>query len=294
MTTVVVGTIAFSILVDFPETATFITDQERAFIAWTKSVDNMAVGEEEHLETRHVIAVLSDWQIWMQIVLYWCICAPLNGITLFLPSIISSFGYDTAISQLLTVPPYICASKWQRLRYEFPIVTFTTAIGLVVFALWSDHIKMRSPFIFAGLLISLVGFAINISDAPIGVKYFGTFFCVTGSYAAFPGVVAWLGNNLAGQYKRAIGMALQMGLGNMNGILASNLYLSSEAPRYIRGHGLEIMFLCVGLTVLPFVVSLYRHVNGRRAEEVEKGVVNHSEEQLRHMGDRSPHFRYML
>lgn len=50
---------------------------------------------------------------------------------------------------------------------------------------------MRSPFIFAGLLISLVGFSIIISDASIQVKYFGTFFCVTGSYAAFPGVVAW-------------------------------------------------------------------------------------------------------
>ena len=36
-----------------------------------------------------------------------------------------------------------------------------------------------------------IGFAINISDVSIGVKYFGTFFCVAGSYAAFPGVVAW-------------------------------------------------------------------------------------------------------
>lgn len=37
----------------------------------------------------------------------------------------------------------------------------------------------------------LVGFAINISEAPSGVKYFGTFLVVGGSYAAFPGVVAW-------------------------------------------------------------------------------------------------------
>lgn len=113
---------------------------------------------------------------------------------------------------------------------------------------------MRSPFIFAGLLVSLVGFSINISDAPMGVKYFGTLLCVAGSYAAFPGGIAWyvaataatgarwthnifvrLGNNLAGQYKRSIGMALQLGLGNINGIIASNLFLSTEAPRYTRG-----------------------------------------------------------
>jgi hypothetical protein len=50
---------------------------------------------------------------------------------------------------------------------------------------------MRSPFIFAGLVMCLFGYAINISTAPRGVKYFGTFFVVAGSYAAFPGVVAW-------------------------------------------------------------------------------------------------------
>jgi hypothetical protein len=51
--------------------------------------------------------------------------------------------------------------------------------------------KMRSPFILIGLTLMLIGFAINISEAPSGVKYFGTFFVVGGSYATFPGVVAW-------------------------------------------------------------------------------------------------------
>lgn len=50
---------------------------------------------------------------------------------------------------------------------------------------------MRSPFIILGLIFCLIGFTINISNASNGVKYFGTFFVVTGSYAAFPGIVAW-------------------------------------------------------------------------------------------------------
>lgn len=62
---------------------------------------------------------------------------------------------------------------------------------LFVFAYYSDKLKMRSPFILTGLTMLLIGFSINISDAPSGVKYFGTFFCVAGSYASFPGVVAW-------------------------------------------------------------------------------------------------------
>ena len=50
---------------------------------------------------------------------------------------------------------------------------------------------MRSPFILLGLTMCLIGFTINISNVHNGIKYFGTFFCVAGSYAAFPGVVAW-------------------------------------------------------------------------------------------------------
>lgn len=121
----------------------------------------------------------------------------------------------------------------------------------MIFAVWSDRLKMRSPFILASLVLCAIGFAINISDAGIGVKYFGTFFCVMGSYAALPGVVCWydlcslemsaslnlfrLGNNLAGQYKRGVGMAVQIGVGNFSGIIASNIYRSQDAPHYALG-----------------------------------------------------------
>ncbi len=71
------------------------------------------------------------------------------------------------------------------------IIRMIAALVLLLFAVWSDRIKMRYPFILAGLVMLTIGFAINITDVSIGVKYFGTFFCVAGSYAAFPGVVAW-------------------------------------------------------------------------------------------------------
>ena len=46
-------------------------------------------------------------------------------------------------------------------------------------------------FIYAGLLLLLIGYSINISDASNGAKYFGTFLIVIGSYSSFPGVVSW-------------------------------------------------------------------------------------------------------
>ena len=46
-------------------------------------------------------------------------------------------------------------------------LTLHAVIILMIFAIASDTLKMRSPFIGAGLLLCLVGFAINISDAAI-------------------------------------------------------------------------------------------------------------------------------
>ncbi|KAJ7693398.1 MFS general substrate transporter [Mycena rosella] len=273
--TVLVGIVAFFILVDFPVSATFLTPEQRAFVVWRKKYDNSSVGEEEHFEMRHLVEALTDWQVWLHMIIYMAIITNLYGITLFLP-----FGHSPAVSQLLTVPPYV-------------------AIVLFIFAYWSDRIQIRSPFIFAGFLLNIVGFSINISNAPSGVKYFGTFFCVTGAYAGVPGVVAWLGNNLSGQYKRGIGMALQIGIGHFGGAFASNMYRTQDKPRFLVGHGCELMFAAIGLIAVAVATVVSRRVNRLRDESMraalEKGEnKEYSVKELRGMGDRAPNFRYTL
>ncbi|KAJ7646876.1 MFS general substrate transporter [Roridomyces roridus] len=280
--TVIVGLVAFFALVDFPDTAKFLTEEERAFVIWRKKFDNSSVGEEEHFEKRHLIQAVTDWQVWLHILIYMSIVGPLYGITLFLPTIINDFGHNVPISQLLTVPPYVFAT-----------------LSLLTFAFWSDRLKMRFPFILAGQLMCLVGFSINISEASSGAKYFGVFLCVGGAYSAFPGIVAWLGNNLSGQYKRGVGMALHIGIGNFAGAFASNIYRTQDKPRYIIGHACELMFIGIGLITLPMAVIIYKRINYQRDEAarvaLEKGEANmYTPRELREMGDRAPDFRYTL
>ncbi|KAG1850813.1 MFS general substrate transporter [Suillus subalutaceus] len=278
LATIVVAIIAFFVLVDFPDTAKFLTPEERAFVVWRKvKYDNSSVGEEERFASRHVWAAFRDWQVWLHIPIYVSIVGPLYGITLFLP-----FGYNTPVSQLLTVPPYVAAT-----------------LTLLVFAYYSDKLKIRSPFILAGLTMCLIGFSMNISTAPIGVKYFGTFLIVMGSYAAYPGIISWLGNNLSGQYKRSVGMPLQMCIGNFSGAVAAVIYRSQDSPRFVLGHALELMFVGIGFIFLPIVAFIYKRINAQRdATErlaTERGEkIQYSEQELRELGDRAPDFRYTL
>ncbi|PPQ94104.1 hypothetical protein CVT25_009255 [Psilocybe cyanescens] len=280
--TALVGILAFFVLVDFPATATFLTLEERSFIVHTKKYDNSSVGEEEHFEMRHLWAAVSDWQVWVHVLAYMSVVGPVYGITLFLPTIINSFGHTPAISQLLTVPPYVFAT-----------------ICVYTFAYYSDKTKMRSPFILLGLFFCLFGFSINISNASNGVKYFGTFFAVSGGYAAFPGIVAWLGNNLSGQYKRGIGMAIHIGVGNFSGAIAANIYRSKDTPRFLVGHGVELMFVGIGLIVVPILIVSYIRINKKRdaiqQEALDRGETSKfTKQQLRALGDRAPDFRYTL
>ena len=114
-------------------------------------------------------------------------------------------------------------------------------------------------------------------------------------------------------------MALHIGIGNFGGAIASNIYRSQDAPRYILGRtsqsrcapllrpyvdwravfidGIELMFVGIGFIALPATVIAYKRINARRDESVkvanERGL-KYTPEELRRMGDRAPDFRYTL
>ena len=215
--------------------------------------------------------------------MYWGIVCPLYGISLFLPTIIKELGYTSSTAQLLTVPIYI-----------------TAAILAIVVGYLSDRAAKRGasrwPYIFIPMCAILVGFVIAISgsaagDIP-GVVYAGVFIAVCGIYPAFPGNVTWIANNLAGSYKRSAGMAFLIGGGNLGGAMASNFYRSVDAPKYLLGHGLEIMFTVFGLGAVIALRISYGKINKKR--ERMGAAESYSDEQLADLGDKSPSFRYTL
>ncbi|KIM57699.1 hypothetical protein SCLCIDRAFT_28656 [Scleroderma citrinum Foug A] len=234
------------VMVDYPSSAKFLTPEEKQFIIQRREFSQVDDGGDIGAQIR---GAFMDWQIWALSLIQISALVPLYGITYFLPTIINDFGYSTSTSQLLTVPPYVLA-----------------VIVLGVFAYYSDKKKLRSPFIFTAQLIALIGFIINITDASSGVKYFGTFWCVAGSYTAGTGPVIWAANNLEGKYKRAVGMALVITMGTFGGAIASNIFRAQDAPRYLLGFGIEIMFMVMGMLVIPIVALAYVRLNTRKDE----------------------------
>ncbi|KAH8753966.1 MFS nicotinic acid transporter [Hyaloscypha finlandica] len=286
--TVVVAILAFFILHDFPDTAGFLSVEEKAWVVHRlkyqgskKSGRNVA--ETEHFEWKYVVKALTDWQLYLSLFMYWGIVCPLYGISLFLPTIIKQLGYTSTTAQLLTIPIYC------------------TAAVLAIIVCWlSDKAAKRGasrwPYVFFPMCAILVGFLMALAGSAHGgvpgVVYAGVFIATCGIYPAFPGNITWISNNLAGSYKRAAGMAFQIGLGNLGGAMASNFYRSVDEPKYLLGHGLEIGFVTLGLCACVALRLNYGRINAKRARGGEAEGL--TDEQLADLGDKSPTFRYTL
>ncbi|KAK6003707.1 hypothetical protein QM012_009478 [Aureobasidium pullulans] len=302
--TFVVAIVAYFVLVDYPETASFLTVEERAFVTYRLKYDGQdantehgyRVAQNNRSDKKFLFAAFKDWQIWVNVVVYWGYVCPLYGISLFLPTIIKELGYKTTTAQLLTVPIYVVASA----------ITIAVAYA-------ADRKRLRSPWILVGLCFQAVGFIMCIATSHPGVTYAGIFIAACALYQCQPSNITWLSNNLSGSYKRAVGMGIQISVGNLAGgmsssiltvfasylqkvaAMASNFYRSADAPRYILGHGLEIGFICMGTVALLIQVFSYRRINKQREIALAEGKAeNYTPEELGELGDKAVTFRYTL
>ncbi|KAL7894925.1 major facilitator superfamily domain-containing protein [Trichoderma sp. SZMC 28014] len=288
--TVLVAASAFFFLFDFPETATFLTEEERAFVIhrlkYQGQVQLLAdgtanqtqVAQAEEFQWKYVWQAFTDWQIWVNIVVYWSIVCPLYGISLFLPTIIKSLHYTSSTAQLMTVPIYVVA-----------------AILAVITAWFSDRVGKRSPFIIGYLFMMILGYGMCIGSSNPKVVYGGIFLVACAIYPSFPGNITWLCNNLSGSYKRSAGMAIQIGVGNLGGAMASNFYRQVDSPRYILGHGLELGFISMGIVASVILIVSYHTINKKRETKLANGeAANYTPQELSEMGDKAVTFRYMF
>jgi hypothetical protein len=78
--------------------------------------------------------------------------------------------------------------------------------------------------------------------------------------------VAWNGNNIGGATKRAVGIAMQVGFGNLGGVIAGFSFRSKDAPHYFSGHGL--LTVTMSLLLCMFLHSYLVHENARRDIEM--------------------------
>ncbi|KAF2822538.1 MFS general substrate transporter [Ophiobolus disseminans] len=251
-----------------PETAWFLNASERTFAAARIATDNGDVHLHEHstgttdkkrLTKRDVTETAKDWKTWF--ILFFNICAsvPSQAFSVFLPLVVQGLGYSSIRANLMSVPPYICG-----------------AIGLYLFALSSDHRKERGYHIVGGIGVALIGLIITVACHTSHAQYAGLCILLFGSYVSAPLTVAWLSGNTPEPGKRSLVLGVN-GLGNLAGVIGSQLYKKRYAPRYLTPFYATLGFVAAALAGYVAYRLTLEAVNSRKrarlarmtSEEVE-------------------------
>lgn len=199
------------------------------------------------------------------------------SVTFFAPTILKDLGWTSLRAQVLTIPVYSVAF----------VATITVAI-------FTDRIRHRYGFAMFGILLATIGYALLLAQKhlPVSVRYLALFFASSGYNITQPIVLVWLNNNMGGHYKRNMAAAMQVGFGNFGGIIASNIYITTEAPTYLVGFGVSLTLCWVsGLACTIFLFGLRRE-NKKRDRGERDDRYNLPLEELENLGDDHPTFRF--
>ncbi|KAF7305963.1 hypothetical protein HMN09_00750700 [Mycena chlorophos] len=274
LATVVVAFASYFFMYDYPETATFLDESERAEIVAMMREDSL--GLATHYDIKFVWQAMGDYKSYLQIAIYMGLLIPVYAIALFTPTIVQELGYTAAQAQLLTVPPFVCGC------------IATIAIGIL-----SDKYNLRGPFIIGPAFVSLIGYIVLYTQTKPGPSYVGAVLAAVGVYPTIAVNLAWAGSIAGGDVRKGVVIAMVIGLGNLGGICSSFIYY--QPPRFHVGHGTIMGWLGLSIVLSLFAMWDFNRINKQRDEYcAREGIDESRREEFKDMGSESPLFRYVI
>ncbi|KAI6016740.1 major facilitator superfamily domain-containing protein [Pisolithus marmoratus] len=275
--TFVFGIFSFLLLPRSPETAHFLSSNERCYVVSTLK-RSRAISDDDGKDDfswMEVLRAIRSPHVFMICVVEICNGTVLYGLAFFEPTIVAGLGYSGNQAQLMSVPPFVLAF-----------------LASMISAYISDRYGCRGLMVLFFAIWCIVGFSMFYATISPHVQYASLFFSVTGAYAGAPAIVTWISNNSAPHIRRASSIAFAFVATNAGGILATWLLGSlSPAPFYTAA---TIIFIAmsVGQVVFAALNMFYLFRQNRAKAESRFSMAKHDEPQ--ELGDRSAWFVYSL
>ncbi|EEU41775.1 uncharacterized protein NECHADRAFT_97849 [Fusarium vanettenii 77-13-4] len=275
--TVILGIAAWFWLANDPETAYFLSSDERDLAVRRMQRQIGHTVSSGQLHKKDAYAGFLDWKIWVFAVAQFGVDLVLYGYATFLPTIIQGLGsWSIAQVQALTIPCYALG-----------------ALTYLVVAWLSDRSQRRAAYIVGFGLVSAAGYAILLSPSLGAVKYFGCCVVAISLYVIVGIPLAWLPSNNPRYGKRTVAVGLQVTVGNLAGIPAPFLYSSKDGPRFIVGHSVSMAMILMAMVLFLTMGLWFRHANGRRASGDDDHLVEGmTDEEIAELGEDNPAYRY--
>jgi adenylosuccinate synthase len=201
--TMIVGLGAPFLMPTTPDNCWFLNERER-MIASHRLKSKSEGDENEKVAPHHVKRAILNVTNNFCALGFFFINITVQGISLFMPTILRDLGWTATKAQLYTVPPYVCA-----------------CLIAIAVAFVSDKTNRRGLYLAIFTLPAIAGFAIMRWSRDPDVRYGGIFLLTIGAFPGGPGFLAWAANNAAGPAVRSVSTAYVVTLGTAGGILAT-------------------------------------------------------------------------
>ncbi|KAJ8651745.1 hypothetical protein O0I10_012692 [Lichtheimia ornata] len=276
--TIFLGLLSFVMLPDLPETAgRWLTKDEKAVaVMRTQSSGNT---DDKPFDKHQFISALIDYKNWLAVMIYVGLNVALASYAVFAPTIIRDLGFSALNAQLLSIPPYAAACV------------------LVFLVSWnSDRTLQRGYHIMAVSCLAIIGYIFLLATLNVGVRYAGAVLVACGVYPIIPLTLSWVSNNNLGHTKRGVAIGMTSMIAQCFSMLGTQIYKTEDSPRYIKGHAVCLVFMCLAFIAAALLRFLLKRENDRRDREYGKpDSTDLSEVQTGdRLYDKHPKFRYAL
>ena len=290
---VLVSVIAWSVIPDSPQTASYLTKREKKVAVLrlrgaSLSSANSSKKPASGVKVTDLLAVLRDPVAWMTATIFFLTNMAYSSMPVFLPKIMTDMGHDTLTSQALSAPPYLVA---------FVVVLVTAQL--------SDRFQARTIPLVLSALFSMMGYGtLALSEtlhlSPT-IRYIAIYPATVGFFNVVTLILTWSINNQASETRQGGGFAMVQLLGQCGPLVGTRLYPDRDAPYYTMG--METCALAMlTVSVLAIILRIYLQYQNRRMDRAERerlaGGIAVEEEGLvgsrRTKGASGEAFRYML
>ncbi|CZT03211.1 related to putative tartrate transporter [Rhynchosporium graminicola] len=235
--TVLLGLVVFFHLPDFPATAKWLTDREKAFLQ-ARLPRNSPRAAESSFSLKEFWVSLKDIKIWLFLLCWAFYTVGTSGLMFYQPTVIDNLGFTgIAKAQLLNIPPAIFS-----------------CLLTIAFGIWTDTGRIPLPLIPLGFMIVLLAcYAVLFTFPNTGSVYAATVIAGGFSIAWYTVMWPWRVQTTSGATGSAFAIGFTNSYGNVGGAVGALAFDSKYAPRYATSFGIAMGF--IGAAIIMNIIT---------------------------------------
>ncbi|CAG8238474.1 unnamed protein product [Penicillium salamii] len=170
---------------------------------------------------RDILKTLKEPRIMQHVFLTLVAMTSFQGITQYSPSMIKSLGFDAVKANALNSVPVYCSMVW-----------------LLILSIASDKTKHRGPFVLLAITWNVIAYVCLRTSDPHASQWhrYGIIAIANVSYCTMHILnIGWLSYYCRTPQERSVAMALVVMAANCAGIAGSQIFRTSDAPKYLHG-----------------------------------------------------------